>query len=478
MKKKKTLRVIVVCVVVAAVIVAAIFAGARGNQPGTAYNTYVVKTGNIENVVKRTGQMAAAEGTDIMLDNGVTVSEVLVRVNDTVEADTRIAALDAEALELLLREVTAELDAAEQALRALNGEKTTDKITAPVSGRIKGINRDNYGSDVLMRISLDGKMKVVFTADREIDVANAEILVETADGERHTGTIIDREGSTYTVTISDKTATYGGTATVYADDQSVGSGTVEISTEYVVTGALENISGFVVSVNDTIEAGAKLASLKSSVPTAKYAQALRAYSRVLDRQRALAALAADPYLYAGTSGVVSALYIADHTMHAGTADRVVAAQVTPAQSGSFVTTIPEYTISEVQVGMPAVVTLTAYPDRALNAVVSYINPVGIVASGAASYEVHFQLEDTQGLMLGMTGTVVFASESAENCVVLPMELVREKDGAYYVLVNAEDGSAVEKQVEIGISNEDYVQVTGGIAEGDTVLYTGTLSTQG
>lgn len=478
MKKKKIIKNAVIIGMAVVLVAVAVFFVMQQNQDNAVYNQYTVKTGNVENVVKRTGQMAVADVTDITLYNGVTVSEVLVRVNDIVQADTKIASLDTEALKCLSQDAAAVLVTAEKRLRSLDDEKTTDKIVAPVSGRIKEINKDNYESDTLMRISLDGKMKVVFTANEEIDIKNAKILVKTEAGKKYSGTIIAHEGMTYTVTISDETVANGAAVTIYANDTSVGTGTVEINAEYIIAGSLDNVSKFVISVNDSVCRDTALAELKSKVPTDEYTVAMQAYSEAQERQMELAALAADPYLYAGNAGVVSALYIADNTQISGTADQVLAAQISPAQPDIFVATIPENIISGIQIGMLAEVSLTAYPNRELSAEVSFINPVGVMASGSTSYEVHFKVEDADGTMLGMTGAVVLVSQKAENCVVLPMDLVQERDGGtYYVLVPAEDGTATTKEIEIGISNEDYVQITSGLVKGDKVLYTGTLSNQ-
>lgn len=477
-KNRKRSRVALGCILAVVLIVAVGIFAMQQKQDNTVYNSYTVKTGDIENFVKRTGQMTATDVTNITLCNGVTIDELLVQVNDTVQVDTKIASLDVEAMNRLFQNATAELSEAERTLRALDEEKTTDKIKAPVSGRIKEINKDDFENDVLIRMSLDGKMKVNFTADKEIDIKNAKILVKTEKGNEYSGTVVKHEQMAYTVTISDKSVANGVAVTIYADDTIVGTGVVEISSEYIITGALDNVSEYLVSVNDEVKVDKELAELKSNVPTEKYLNALYTYKEALERQAELDALVKDPYFYAGTDGVVSALYIEENAAHVGTGDRAIAAQVIPMQPDSFVVNIPEHTIAGVQVGMPATVTLTAYPDRELNAYVSFINPVGIVASGSSSYEVRFQMEDTDGIMIGMTGAVAFVSQKVEDCVVLPMELVRESDdGSFYVLVPGEDGASVTKQIEIGISNEDYVQVTCGLAEGDTVLYVGTLINQ-
>ena len=401
-------------------------------------------------------------------------------------ADTKIAALDVDSLERMSLNADADVLSAAQLISALDREKTSEKIVSPVSGKVKYINTDDYESDVLLRISLDGKMKIVFTVpaenegvDRGALLTAKNVQIRTEDSKEYKGTIISHDGNTYTATVNDESLLPGAAVGVYTDDTLLGNGTVEINSEYVVTGTRDNISEYSVKINDTVYLNTTLAKLKSSVPTDRYAEALRNYNAAKEKQNELRALEKDPYLYAGIAGIVTELYIENNSILSGTSDKALAARISPSQPNVFIATVPEQSISHVKIGMTAELTLTANSDQVIKATVSFINPVGIVSNGSTTYEVHFRVDDTKKLMIGMTGTIVLVVEKAEQCVVLPIELVHERDGGtFYVLVPSVDSSAyAEQEIEIGISNEDYVQIISGISEGDTVLYTGTLSIQ-
>ena len=58
--------------------------------------------------------------------------------------------------------------------------------------------------------------------------------------------------------------------------------------------------------------------------------------------------------------------------------------------------------------------------------------------------------------------------SANDVVILPAEVVNiGKEGSFcYVL---ENGTVARKNIETGISSDEYIEVTSGLKEGDTVI---------
>lgn len=74
----------------------------------------------------------------------------------------------------------------------------------------------------------------------------------------------------------------------------------------------------------------------------------------------------------------------------------------------------------------------------------------------------------ENVFLGVDAKVTIQAASAEDVVMLPAEVVNiGKEGSFcYVL---ENGVVTRKNIETGISSEDYVEVTSGLQEGDTVI---------
>ena len=79
------------------------------------------------------------------------------------------------------------------------------------------------------------------------------------------------------------------------------------------------------------------------------------------------------------------------------------------------------------------------------------------------------------LRQGMTATVTITYESATNVLVVPNAAIT-RTGSTATTVNVQvNGVATEKTIQTGLSNSTMTQVTGGISEGDELVYYRTSS---
>ena len=81
------------------------------------------------------------------------------------------------------------------------------------------------------------------------------------------------------------------------------------------------------------------------------------------------------------------------------------------------------------------------------------------------------------MLEGMSASCVINIESAENVVMIPSAAIQESRGSVFVYTETDsDGNPTgEVEVETGLSNGSYVEITSGLSEGDTVYYTVTES---
>lgn len=130
--------------------------------------------------------------------------------------------------------------------------------------------------------------------------------------------------------------------------------------------------------------------------------------------------------------------------------------------------IHESVIERVQVGLPASVTL---PDKKLQGEISYVSPVtrpaGWWTGNVVKYDVIVQLPETEALKPGMTAEVEVVLARHEDVLLLPVTSVVATDAGRYCWVKTPSG-VQRRAVQMGDSNNDFVQVTAGLQEGDEV----------
>ncbi|MEZ0229756.1 MAG: efflux RND transporter periplasmic adaptor subunit, partial [Planctomycetota bacterium] len=72
------------------------------------------------------------------------------------------------------------------------------------------------------------------------------------------------------------------------------------------------------------------------------------------------------------------------------------------------------------------------------------------------------------LRTGITAKAEIAIGEMKNVVYVPLQTVQVKDGKHRCFVKAR-GAVQPREVEIGRSNDDYVEIKKGLDEGEVVL---------
>ena len=70
---------------------------------------------------------------------------------------------------------------------------------------------------------------------------------------------------------------------------------------------------------------------------------------------------------------------------------------------------------------------------------------------------------------GMTAEVEIRVDSLQDVIKVPLSSVVEEKGKYHCYIQAADGSSEKRTVEVGLSDETFVQVKDGVKEGDVVI---------
>lgn len=136
--------------------------------------------------------------------------------------------------------------------------------------------------------------------------------------------------------------------------------------------------------------------------------------------------------------------------------------------------IDELDIMSIEVGQMVNITADALEGIEITGVVTNISLESITSGGVTQYPVTVRIDDVGNLLPGMNVTGEIIIEKAENVIALPVDALMRGNVAYVkddsVLEAKGDIPAGfrETEVEIGISDGDYIQITSGIEENQEV----------
>ncbi len=88
------------------------------------------------------------------------------------------------------------------------------------------------------------------------------------------------------------------------------------------------------------------------------------------------------------------------------------------------------------------------------------------------YTTKIKINNPDGkLKIGMMADVVLRTQSIENAIVVPIDSLLQDDNGYYLYVVNND-IAEKRNVEIGISNNDFTEIKSGLKADDVIVVSG------
>ncbi len=133
--------------------------------------------------------------------------------------------------------------------------------------------------------------------------------------------------------------------------------------------------------------------------------------------------------------------------------------------------VDESDIGKIKPGMPARITLDAYPEKPALGKVFDVLYEGKNVSNVIQYGVKIRPDSVPAYFRSqMTANVSFIAGRKERALLLPASAVRETaDGAKQVMVPGPDGQAEPRAVTTGIETGERIEIVSGLADGDKVL---------
>ena len=168
---------------------------------------------------------------------------------------------------------------------------------------------------------------------------------------------------------------------------------------------------------------------------------------------------------AGLDGRVNAVSVAEGDSVAAGAALVQVADFTHLK---VQLRVDEYDVGSVHVGDACTVTATA-TEKAFESEIAAIDYISASDGSVAYYTATAYVDVDDGVYPGMQVTVSIPQEQAENVVILKEAALSfdAANSAYVWMYN--DASELERvDVEVGVSNGNYVEIVSGLSDGDEV----------
>lgn len=287
-------------------------------------------------------------------------------------------------------------------------------------------------------------------------------------------------------------------ASVYLKNTQIGSGKLEAYITEPVTG-MGTVQDVYVDEGDSVSKGNRLVMLQGSARARDIA----------DQEAKVAELKAklDDVKGDGNGTIIADMdgWISD--IKAAVGDSAMKDQplcVLHPNSLEAVVDAGEIDVVKLKAGQSSTITLDALPDKTYTGKVEYVSGTGSKNGDTVNYEVRVSIDDSTGLLPGMSCQVNILVDKKDNVLRIPTDaLLDAADGGKMVLVATGDASKIQnwnpqasattnaggtgmfgggqragggsipqaeqRTVTVGLVNEYWAEITSGLKAGETVL---------
>ena len=131
--------------------------------------------------------------------------------------------------------------------------------------------------------------------------------------------------------------------------------------------------------------------------------------------------------------------------------------------------VNEVNIARVRVGQAVTVKLDALLGKVFEGQVTAIAPQGLKDKSIVTYEVIIEIDNSElNLRPMMTANVDIATETMEEVLTIPLEMLQSEQGDDIVYLN-QDGKKVRRKVRVALRTSTEAVVSDGLQVGDRVI---------
>ena len=481
--------------------------GQSSAASATSYTTAEVTRMDVSSSITGSGTLEAADSYSVttLIEGSILTADF--EEGDEVEEGTILYTIDSSDASNSLEQAEISLN---QAQRSYNNQLESQEdliITSPVSGQVYSIDVEvgdavAAGETVAtIRDSQTMSLEVSFPADAAASFYVGQSATVTLDStfETLTGTISEISGTdtvltgnvivrTVTIDVSNP----GGLSTEQTASAAVGtatstaSGTFTYKEEETVTAEVSGeVSSIRVSEGDQVSSGQTLIVLTSddlddSLQSAS--ESLRNAEISLENQYENL----DDYTI--TSPIKGTIVDKNYNAGETTEANQVLCTIYDLSYLTMTLSVDELDIASIEVGQSVSIVADAVEDTTYTGTVTKVSVAGTSSGSATTYPVTIRIDETDGLLPGMSVDATIELASAEDVLAIPSAALNRGDT---VLVTADspsaaNGTLVESttedgedyysvEVTTGVSGDDYIEIVSGLQEGDTVVYIPTSS---
>lgn len=427
--------------------------------PPPDYEIFTVGKGDIAATVSATGAITPIDEVNLSFRGVGVVREILVAVGQAVAQGQVLARLDSEELLLARRQAAVGLQLAQARL----DQAARSPAEADVAASAAAVEAARAGL-ASAQAAYEGLLRGPTAAQRRAAEANLErarVLRDSAQS------AYDQVAHLPNVGLLPQSLQLQQATIDYEVAKANVDNTLAPATAAQKAAALAQIAQ---AESAVAQAGAALARLTQGLASEDRAilEAQVEQAQIAVDQAALAFKNAE--LVAPVSGIIGAINIrANEPYSPGLAAMVLAG------SNRFRVelNVDEIDIGRLRVGQAAEVTVDALDNAKLAGVVSEIAPLARsgatgLSTSVVTYRVRVDIADSdRPLKSGMSATVAITTDEARDVVVLPNRVMRldRQTGQTYV-ERIEDGIPRRVDLQIGLRNDQFSEVRGGVAVGD------------
>ena len=514
---KKVIALVLVCAIAGGG--AWYFLGSGDNSAAaadTTYTTAAVERRTITSTITGSGTLEAADSYSVTTLLEGTILTANFEEGDQVEKDTVLYTIDSTDAENSLEQSQISVSQAQRNYNSALESLDDLTVAADVDGRIYSLDVEvgdeiNAGEQVAtIRNSDVMELTVSFPADDAQNFYVGQSATVTLDStfETLTGTVSEVAANTTVSTgnmivreVTIQVTNPGGistTQTASATVNGVGSsssGTFSYEDESTVVADVSGtVSSIAVSEGDWVSEGQTLLVMTSDdldEQVQSASDSLRnaeiSYENQTDQL--------DDYTI--TSPIQGTIVDKNYNAGETTEANEVLCTIYDLSYLTMTLSVDELDISDIEVGQTVTIVADAVEDQTYEGVVTKVSVAGTSSGSATTYPVTIRIDETDGLLPGMSVDATIELGSAEDVLAIPASALNRGDT---VLVTADspsaanavtgqteetteapassaapEGESEEQQyvsvpVTTGITDGDYIEITSGLQEGDVVAY--------
>ncbi|MDO5546553.1 MAG: HlyD family efflux transporter periplasmic adaptor subunit [Eubacteriales bacterium] len=484
-RRRKVVRTVIIVIAVIAVALVLLVLNLRRSveQKFAAAEkevlTYQVAPGTIHTLVTGSGVLAQVDEEEITVPAGVEIDEVFPEAGDLVTEGELIARVDMASVMSALSDTQSQLKTLDKSINSAKDDTASTTLTAGVSGRVKKIYAE-VGDDVsscmakngaLALLSLDGYLAVDIEA--EGPSRGDTVTVTRSDGSLIAGVVEEARKGSMTVLVTDDGPLFDEEVTVSDNDgKTLGTGKLYIHSPLAVTGYAGIVSGISTRENAKVTSGSSIVTLTDTKTSANYDALLRQREDLEETLMDLLTIYRDGAVLSKMDGLVSSVEYDEDTANSAVETQILT--LYPQKQMSVAISVDETDILSLKEGQEAEIEVSSVSEDSFTGTVTEISKVADTSTGVTQYSAEVTLDREEGMLAGMTASVNVRIQGTENALIIPVDALHQNSASYYVYTAYDsethryDGRV---EVTIGMQNDDYVEITSGLNEGDTVYYT-------